>query len=69
MLICELLLGERYGSLGLITTEFAIGVAGGKLNTEYFVLSTKAAAIVARNVVMDAGIVTRFARSARDTEQ
>jgi hypothetical protein len=69
ILICELLFGERYGSDGLTTTEFAIGVLGGKLNTEYFVLSTKAAAIVARSVVMAAGIAILLARSARDTEQ
>ena len=49
-----LLLGVRYGSAGLTITLLAIGVAGGKLNTEYLVLSVSAAAIVLRRVVMDA---------------
>ena len=60
MLICALLLGERQGSEGLTTTEFAIGVAGGNENVEYFVLSTNAAAIVARSEVMAAGILSHL---------
>jgi hypothetical protein len=36
----------------MITTLFAIGVAGGKLKTEYLVLSVSAAAIEALRVVI-----------------
>jgi len=45
-----LLVGVRYGSAGLITTLFTIGVAGGNENTDQSELSTSAAAIVARRV-------------------
>ena len=45
-----LLVGVKYGSAGDKTTLLTIGVAGGNENTEYLVLSTSAAAIVARRV-------------------
>ena len=54
IVLCHPLDGEIYGSLGEITTELAIGVAGGNANTEYLVLSTSAAAIPARSVDMAA---------------
>ena len=38
---CQPFEGVMYGSDGLIITLLAIGVDGGKLKTEYFVLSTK----------------------------
>ena len=47
-----LLLGVMYGSAGVTITLLAIGVAGGKLNTEYFELSVRAVAIDERSVVM-----------------
>ena len=45
-----LLVGVRYGSAGDKTTLLTIGVAGGNEKTEYLVLSTSAAAMVARRV-------------------
>jgi hypothetical protein len=53
--VLSLLVGTIYGSAGVKIIELAMGVAGGKLNTLYFVLSAKAAAIVLRRVVI-AGI-------------
>lgn len=57
MVACILLLGSIYGSAGVMITELAIGVAGGKLNTEYLVLSTRAAARVALRV--DIAVISR----------
>lgn len=54
MVECQPLDGEMYGSEGLITTELAMGVAGGKANTEYFVLSVSAEAKPALSVDMAA---------------
>ena len=51
---CHPLDGEIYGSEGLKITLLGITVAGGKLNTEYFVLSVSAEAIPARSVDMAA---------------
>tara|TARA_R110000822_G_scaffold43919_1_gene118210 strand:+ start:514 stop:885 length:372 start_codon:yes stop_codon:yes gene_type:complete len=51
----SLFVGTMYGSAGVTITLLAIGVAGGYENTDHFVLSVRAAAIDARNVVM-AGI-------------
>jgi hypothetical protein len=51
----SLLVGVMYGSLGLRIRLFAMGEAGGKLNTDHFVLSVSAAAIELRRVVI-AGI-------------
>lgn len=52
MVLAMLLLGSMYGSAGVTMTELAIGVAGGKLNTEYLVLSVRAVASVALRVEM-----------------
>ena len=51
----SLLVGVMYGSDGEIIRLLAIGDAGGKLNTDHFVLSVRAAAIVDLRVVI-AGI-------------
>jgi hypothetical protein len=51
---CHPLDGVMYGSAGAMMTLLAIGVAGGNANTEYLVLSTRAAAIPARSVEMAA---------------
>jgi hypothetical protein len=44
-----------YGSAGVMITELAIGVEGGKENTLYLVLSVRADAMLDRRVVI-AGI-------------
>ena len=53
--VLSLLVGTIYGSAGVTITELAIGVAGGNANTEYLVLSARAAAMLDRRVVI-AGI-------------
>ena len=65
---CHPLDGEIYGSEGLKITLLGITVAGGKLKTEYFVLSVSAAAIPARSVDM-AAIANQSAISDRDKAQ
>ena len=59
-----LLLGVRYGSAGATITLLATIVAGGKANVEY-VASARAAAIVVRNVVIGAGILSHHSRGAK----
>ncbi len=54
-----LLVGVKYGSAGDKTTLLTIGVLGGNENTEYLVLSTSAAAIVARSVEIAAVMVSQ----------
>ena len=49
--ICVLLLGTKYGSDGVTTTELAKRVAGGKLNTDQTPALVKAVASVPRSVV------------------
>ena len=63
-----LFVGVKYGSAGDSTTLLTIGVAGGKLNVEYFVLSTKAAAMVARSVEI-AAMVSQPSNLVRDKAQ
>lgn len=48
-------------------TEFAIGVAGGKLKTEYFELSVNAEAIEALSVVM--AVISPPLNQVQDTER
>jgi len=55
MLALLLLLGVKYGSAGATTTLFANKLLGGKAKTEKLA-SARAAAIVARRVVIGAGI-------------
>ena len=64
-----LLVGERYGSDGDNTMLLAIGVAGGKLKTDQRVLSTSAAAIVARRVDMAAVMVSQPSSQGLNKEQ
>ena len=52
IVVRSLLVGVMYGSAGVTMTLLAIGVAGGKLNTEYFELSVRADAMLERSVVM-----------------
>ena len=56
--------GEMYGSAGATITLLAIGVAGGNAKTEYFVLSIRAAAMPARNVVIADGMANQSAHKA-----
>lgn len=53
----SLLLGVRYGSAGDTITLLAIMVGGGKLKVEYSLGLSIAAAILARKVVIGAGII------------
>lgn len=59
MVLRPLLFGVTYGSAGLITTLLTMGVLGGNENTDQSVLSTSAAAIVARRVEIAAVMVSQ----------
>jgi len=63
----ELFVGVIYGSAGVTKTLLGIGDGGGKLKTEYFVLSTSAFAIVVLRVVIATGIATQSCYADQET--